>query len=633
MDHPDLHGALERAWALHRSGEIAAAESLYRAIIAIDPECFEALNRLGSILVLSGLHEEACEILQRAAAIRSDHPATHANHGNALMALGATEQALASFDRALQLKSDFVPVLFNRGNALKALGRLDDAVTAFAAASAQAPDHAGARYNRGNTLLQLRRNDEAVRELDTAFALNPAQPWLAGTRLHAHMRVCDWHEWEALVGEIATGIRNGKPMATPFVGATLPISLADQRMCAEIFVEQQFDSPCLPDATADAHWPRRLRIGYFSSAFRNHPTTYLIAGMLERQNRDHFRVIGCSLGRDQRDAQYERIRAACDEFGDCGQRSDNAVVVWARAQQLDIAIDLDGHTVGSRLGVFSHRLAALQVTYLGFPATTGARALDYLLTDPVVTPPAHDEHFTESLVRLPGCYQVNDYLNEVVAEPPPRAALGLPAGAFVFCCFNNTYKITPDLFAVWMRLLRDIRSSVLWLLADSDRAMANLRREASEHGIDGQRLVFAERTGHAEHLARQRRADLFLDTLYYNAHTTGSDALWMGLPVLTCMGETFAARVGASLLQNVGLPEMITASLEEYTDRALELARDTEQLAMIRWRLEQQRETCALFDTGRTTRNIERAFELMWSRHQQGLPPVAIDVAETGLVS
>ncbi|MFN3399617.1 MAG: glycosyltransferase, partial [Ferrovibrio sp.] len=371
---------------------------------------------------------------------------------------------------------------------------------------------------------------------------------------------------------------------------------------------------------------RRLRVGYFSADFHRHATAFLMAGLFEQHDRSRFEIFGISFGKSYQDDMRRRLIAGMEHFIDVYGKSDAEIVALARDLELDIAIDLKGYTLNARAGIFASRVAPLQASYLGYPGTMGAGFIDYIIADGVVIPPEHDAHYTEAVVRLPGSYQVTDSRREIAARDFSRADCGLPQDGFVFCCFNNTYKITPDIFDIWMRLLQAVPGSVLWLLEASAGVADRLKAEAQTRGVAPERLVFAPRMDQAEHLARQRLANLFLDTFHYNAHTTASDALWAGLPVLTKLGDSFAGRVAASLLQAAGLPELITTSSADYEKLTLALATDPARLMALRQKLAATRDTCPLFDTPRFTRGIEVAFEAMQARRQRGLPPGAISV-------
>jgi predicted O-linked N-acetylglucosamine transferase (SPINDLY family) len=370
----------------------------------------------------------------------------------------------------------------------------------------------------------------------------------------------------------------------------------------------------------------RLRIAYLSSDFCSHALSFLMAELFEIQDRARFEVLGISFGPDDQSDTRARLVRAFDQFHDVRSESDLDVAKLLNDLHVDIAIDLNGHTRGARSGILAHRAAPIQVSYLGYPGTMGADFIDYVIADKTVLPFDRQPFYTEKIVHLPDCYQVNDSKRQIAARTPTRHEAGLPDEGFVFLCINNNYKITRPVFDVWMRLLGAVEGSVLWLLQDNADAKENLRKGAAARGIDPARLVFAGRLEPAEYLARYRLADLFVDTLPYNAHTTASDALWAGLPLLTCRGASFAGRVATSLLHAAGLPELATSDLGEYEALALRLATDATLLRGLRHRLAQNRATCPLFDTDRFRRHIESAYTTMWELQQRGESPRSFSV-------
>jgi len=374
----------------------------------------------------------------------------------------------------------------------------------------------------------------------------------------------------------------------------------------------------------------RIRVAYVSADFHSHATAWLMAGVFEAHDRDRFDIYAFSLGRNDRSETRMRLEQAFDVFIDAGDKTDQEIAGLLRDLDVDIAVDLKGLTKGARPGIFALRPAPIQVNYLGYPGTMGVDYIDYLVADRVIIPETERRWYAENIVYLPDTYQCNDTARSLPARLASRRDVGLPEQGFVFCSFNGSFKITPRVFDVWMRLLQKTEGSVLWLRESNGSSMRNLRREAEKRGVAGDRLVFAPVWPHAEHLARHRSADLFLDTLPYGAHTGASDALWAGLPVLTCLGESFAGRVAASLLHAVGLPDMVTHSLEEYEARALQLAHDPALLDEVTERLARNRETHALFDTARFTRHLESAYGQMVERHRAGErpQPFAVDVIE-----
>jgi predicted O-linked N-acetylglucosamine transferase (SPINDLY family) len=444
--------------------------------------------------------------------------------------------------------------------------------------------------------------------------------YLAICRLHC----CDWRRLEADRAFIRSAIKRGEFVIDPIGIASISDSPEEQFECARIWARDR--CPAAPPLwTGEAYTHERIRIAYLSSDFRAHATAFLMAGIFEKHDRARFKVTAISWSANDHSATRERLERAFDRFVEVGGQSDAEAARIIRDLEIDIAIDLKGYTNESRPAILAHRPAPVQAQYLGFPGTMAVDFIDYLIADPVVVPPEDQSHYAEKIVTLPDSYQCNDDMREIPARAPTRYELGLPPG-FVFCCFNSNHKVLPQVFAVWMRLLNATSGSVLWLLEDNPAAAQNLRAEAEAHGVDAERLVFAKHTDPSTHLARQTHADLFLDTLPYNAHTTGSDALWAGLPVLTVRGRTFAGRVAASLLTAAGLPELVTGSLEEYEAQALKLARDAEALTRIRRKLAESRKQCALFDTARTARHLEAAYQMMWERKQRGLPALSFSV-------
>jgi predicted O-linked N-acetylglucosamine transferase (SPINDLY family) len=422
-------------------------------------------------------------------------------------------------------------------------------------------------------------------------------------------------------------LRANRPAISPHASVLLLDDPQDQLLCARTWAANQV--PSRPGLARGAYNHDRLRVAYVSADFHQHATAMLLAGVLEEHDRERFEIIGVSFGPDDSSALRKRVIAACDRFVDLGSASDQEIAQRLLEFETDIAVDLKGYTQGSRPGIFACRPAPIQINYLGHPGTMGAEYIDYILADEIVIPREQQRYFAEQVVYLPGCYQANDSKRPIAQTTLNRADAGLPENAFVFCCFNNSCKITREIFGAWMRLLSDIESSVLWLLAGNDTAVHNLRIAAEAAGISPQRLVFAPRASPGEHLARHRLADLFVDTLPCSAHTAASDALWAGLPLITVAGTTFAGRVAASLLTALGLPQLITHSLADYEAVALSLAREPEKLATIRRTVGERRNTSTLFDTQRITRSLERAYLMMWERCRQNLLPQGFAVPAT----
>jgi protein O-GlcNAc transferase len=444
--------------------------------------------------------------------------------------------------------------------------------------------------------------------------------------LHARLLCCDWRDYTVTVQAITESVLAGKRTTLPPLLIAVSDSAAAQLQCARDFLEDNWTPATSPPKRAYKARDR-LRLAYVSADFREHPVAQLMAGVFEAHDRERFETVAVSLRPHDGSALGERVRGAFSRFIDVTAHSDEAAVSLLREMQVDIAVDLTGYTDGFRPGIFARRAAPIQVNYLGYPGTLAAPYMDYLIADRIVAPEADTRFFVENIVYLPECYQPNDG-KRPIAPAPTRARCGLPESGFVFCCFNNQYKIQPPLFDIWMRLLQSLDGSVLWLSGRNKVATANLSREAAARGVSPERLIFAERMpAPSDHLARYAAADLFLDTLPFNAHTTASDALWAGLPVLTCRGNAFAGRVASSLLNAVGLPELVAETLQEYETRALALAQRPGELAALRARLATTRRTSALFDTERLCRHLESAYSTMWERWLRGDAPGRFAVA------
>ena len=649
-DAPKTAGEWRRAGAAHyRAGRLAEAEAATRQAVRLDPRDAAALSNLGAILRAQRRTADALEALDRALEIAPGVASVLLNRANALNELQRFAEALASAERALAITPDEAFAHTARGNALAGLGRRGEAIESFRASLRLSPGNATARFNlatalvaageaepalavydaaiaadpaaadahaeRGHLLARLGRWAEAVAAYDAAHALAPGLPYLAGQRLYARMKICDWRDFDRLTAELAARVDAGELAAIPFPTSATPLTAAQQLRCATTYAAATL--PVLPRPAAPPP-AERLRIGYFSADFHEHPTAYLLVEALELHDRSAFEVTAFAFGPSAKTPIRRRLETACEHFLDVADLEPAAIAGLAAERGLDIAVDLMGFTADSRPKIFAIGAAPIQVSFLGYPMTSGAPCLDYLIADPVLIGPEDVDDYSEKVAWLPHCYQPNDRKRAVAAEPTSRADHGLPAEAFVFASFNGAYKIAPPVFAIWMDLLKAVPGAVLWLLQDA--AADNLRRAASAAGVDPAQLVFAPPLPAPQHQERIARADLFLDSLPYCAHTTASDALWAGLPLITCRGETFAGRVAASLLTAAGLPDMIVESIEDYRSLALALARDPEPLAAIRARVAQARAS-ALFDTPAYVRALEDLYRRMHARRLADLPP------------
>ncbi|MGA8496214.1 MAG: tetratricopeptide repeat protein [Xanthobacteraceae bacterium] len=612
MSVSPVNDLLQEGLALHRRGAVDQAAARYAEVLRADPANADALYYLALISCQHGRFEEGAELARKSLASDPKQARSHVILGRALHALGLHDDALLSFDRAIAQAPELAAAHANRADVLSKIGRNAEALDSYDRALSLAPDSVADWMNRGVALIALNRHDEAVTSFDRGFALNPdfaqADDFRA-PRLLSKLRICDWTNLPAETAELLAMVRAGKPLSLPFAIVAIASSPAEQLQCARRYVQEQPAYPPLWQGEAYAH--DRLRVAYLSADFNEHPTAYLTAGLFEQHDKSRFEITALSFGQNDNSPPRRRLEAAFEHFIDVRDTSDREIAALMRRSEIDIAVDLMGFTKDNRLGVLARRAAPIQVNYLGYPGTTGASYMDYILADATVIPEDHDAFYAERVVRIPGTYQINDNRRAVGQRTPSRGECGLPQNAFVFCCFNNPQKITPEIFDIWMRLLRATEGSVLWLITGNAKAAANLRLEAQKRGVAPERLIFAPKASVADHLARHRLADLCLDTLPYNAHTTASDALWAGLPVLTCLGETFAGRVAASLLKAIGLDALIMRTLAEYEVLALRVASDPAYLASLTDTLIRNRDGSLLFDTQSATRHIETAYQTM----------------------
>jgi predicted O-linked N-acetylglucosamine transferase (SPINDLY family) len=623
---PDYAEALNnRGLALCALKCFTEALASYDKALSLNPRHAVVLNNRGLALADMARFEDALADYETALAVDPKNVELLNNRGLALSALNRFEAALTSYGQALAVNPRHAGVLNNRGLTLARVARFEAALASYDAALAVVPDYDDALYNRGQSLLHLKRLEEALASYEKALALNPSHPDALSGVAEVALRLCDWRRAANIAPDLAAAVRADKAQIPPFVVLGYSSDPMLQLRCAKNAIRSRI--PVLPPPlwSGEVYRNRRIKLAYLSADFHDHATANLMAELFERHDRARFEVWGLSFGPDDGSATRARLIKGFDLFVDVREKSDLEIARHLRANRVDIAIDLKGHTQNDRPGIFSHRPSPVQAAYLGYPGTCGAAFMDYVIADPIVAPLEQQAFFSEKIVHLPDCYQVNDSQRAIAKQTLPRQAAGLPDRGFVFCCFNNSWKITAPVFDVWMRLLGAVPGSVLWLM-DRQGAGDHLRAEAAARGIDPARLVFAGRMKLEDHLARHRLADLFLDTLPYNAHTTASDALWTGLPLVTCKGESFAGRVAASLLHAIGLPELVTDTLEDYESLALKLARDGALLRAVGQKLERNRLTTPLFDSERFRRHIESAYMTMRDIAERGEAPRAFRV-------
>lgn len=651
---------LNKGKVLQDLHKLEDALTAYGKAIALAPDFAEAYSNRANVLKDLGLPEQALSDYNKAIQFNPNLEGAYTNRGCVLETLKRFDEAIASHDKAVALKPGYAEAFSNRGNVLLALNRFDEALANQDRAIALKPDLAAAHFNRGILLHKLKIYDEALASYSKAIDLRPAYPdayaiqadalyeikryeeadvcyvkalelepdsdFLYGMSLLSRAHLCKWDKFDESLTVLSEVTSNRKKISSPFPLLALTDSPEMHKLASEIFVESKY-----PKAEA---WPNftlptkdlKIRIGYFSADFHDHATMHLMAELFEKHDKERFDLVALSFGPVTNDEWQTRARNVFDTFIDCHQQSDAAIARLSRELGVDIAVDLKGFTQESRTGIFAAGAAPIQVNFLGYPGTMGADYIDYLVADELLIPERYRHFYTEKIAYMPDCYQPNCRSRDIANTPISRSDFGLPETGVVLGSFNNNYKITPEIFRSWVRILKEVEGSVLWLLASNPIAERNLRRRLEENGIDPDRLIVAQRVSVEAHLNRMHLADLMLDTFPYGAHTTCSDALRVGLPVVTIEGESFASRVAASILTTVGLPELVTDSHASYENLIIALAKDPERLSEIRRRLENNIKLSSLFAPELFARNLELLYVSMHQRRLDGLQPDHISI-------
>jgi predicted O-linked N-acetylglucosamine transferase (SPINDLY family) len=657
-----MDNLLQQAFNLHQGGSFDDAKKIYASILSSAPQNFDALFLFGMLSAQTGNTEQVIDLLGRAIKINPDFEPAHSNLGIAYLNEGSYQKSIDSFLEALRLNSknilthlnlgnafqfmhNFDSAIYhynqaialnpqladahnNKANALQAIGQYEKAIESYDVALTIDPYLSSAHNNKANALQAIGQYEKAIESYDAALTLDPNIPFAAGISLHCKMRICQWQDktFNTQLKRIESLTELGARVISPLFSLSAFNSPKLLLTCAKTWAEYKAPNlkNCLPKPVAKES--KKIRIGYFSSDFCDHPISQLIIGMIQKHDREAFEVIGFSLRKNQPDFMKNRIESVFDRFFNVEAISNFDIASLSRRLEIDIAIDLNGYTNGERSEIFSLRVAPLQISYLGFLGTLGNRNYEYLIADQTLIPNQMREHYSERIIYLP-CFQVNDDSRPIPKNTVTKSELGLPEDRFVFCCFNNCYKITPAIFNAWMRILLATPNSILFLYEENSWVCKNLREEAQNSGVDPGRLFFGKRLKTEEYLSRFKAADLFLDTSPYNGGTTTSDALWAGLPVLTLAGKTFSSRMGASLLNAIEIPRLIANSIQEYEQIAIKLATNTEELANCRRLLDENRQTKDLFKTAQFTRSIEKAFLKIQGLAQNNLPPCDIHIS------
>ena len=595
----------------------------YGNALRLKPDYAEASLNKGATLKELERYEEAIAFAEQALSINPNLAEAWTNKGVALKALKRFDEAIAHYDKALSLKPDYHEAWTNKGATLHELKRYDEAIAHYDKALSLKPEYAGGWYNKGIVLHELKWYDEAIAHYDKALSLKPDIDWVSGDLLHTKMKICSWSGLAEALEDISKKVVANEKVVNPFSLLALNDDALLHKKCSEIYVQSRYPFNPVLGPILKRPQSQKIRIAYFSPDFRNHPVSFLTSELFEIHDRGRFEVFAFSLQKVFiGDETNLRLRKGFDRFIDVDDMSDREIAQLARDLEIDIAIDLAGPTQYSRTGIFSYRAAPIQVNWLGYPGTIGADFIDYIVADKIIIPETHQQFYNEKIVCLPNTYMVDDSRRTASTRAFTREECRLPQNAFVFCCFNNDYKFNPQVLDSWSRILLAAKNSVIWISENNEYYRANITIEFEKRGVDSMRVVFAPRVDlMADHLARYTLADLFLDTHPYNAHTTAVDSLKAGIPVITLKGQSFSSRVAASLLNAVGLPELITSTQEEYEALAIELAMSTKKLADIKLKLANNCLTAPLFDTPLFTKNLEAAYIKMYERYHAGLEP------------
>ena len=617
----------KEALTLFQNGQLNKAKDTCLEILKAQPNNFNALHLLALIAFQTKNYLKSVEIIDKAIQIKPNNAEVYDFKATVLFHLKKFEEAGELWNCAIKIKPDYAEAYYNRGNAFFELKKIKSAKESFDKAIQIKPDYAEAYYNRGNALRELKKIDAALESFDKAIQIKPDSDYLFGQLFVVRNSLCDWSFFNENLKKLKDKILKFKKASRPFPILSIYDSPSLQKISAEILLKAKYSTTDILKPITKREVNKKIRIGYYSADFRKHAVTYLLVNLFELHDKSKFELIGFSFGPDKNDEMRKRVSSAFDQFINVNLKNDKEIALLSRDLKIDIAVDLMGFTKNNRFGIFVERCAPIQVNYLGYSATTGADCIDYIIADKIVIPKENQKDYSEKIIYLPDCFMANDFTKKISAKIFTREELGLPKEGFVFCSFNNYYKITPKIFDIWMRLLKKVEGSVLWLTGNNFTGAKNLQKEANQRGVDSNRLIFSKAMPLlADHLARHKSADLFIDTIPYNGHTRASDALWTGLPVLALVGQSFASRVSASLLNAVGLQELITYSEKEYEDLSIELATNPTRLKEIKSKLEKNKLIKPLFNTKLFTKNIETAYTKIYQKYLKNLPVENIDI-------
>lgn len=602
---------------LQNAGRVEEAAAVFRAYLQAVPHDGVATYSLAVIMMQRGETAAVMDMLGQAVSITPGFAPLWMAYGSVLQGLGRSADALIAYENAIKLNPEYSEALINSGVLLRESHRHLEALDRFQRVLTFKPDHETALGNSGIILTEFKRSEEAVAIFQRLLSVNPKYDWGPGLLAYERLHACDWTDFDKAAQDMVAGIKAGQKTCKSLPLMAFSDDAQAHQISAQMFAARFPAKPAM--WTGQRYRHKKIRLAYVSPDLREHPVGHLMAGIFERHDKNRFETIAISLGIDDGSRLRARMLASFDRFVDARLMNSRDIAALMREMEVDVAVDLAGYTADSRTDVFAHRPAPVQVNYLGYPGTLGTSYMDYIIADRHVIPPEHHQFFNEKVVYLPDAYLPTDTGLQIAERTPTRQECGLPEQGVVFCSFSHDYKISPPLFNVWMRLLQQVPGSVLWLMSRSEISQKNLRQEAANRGVNPDRLVFANRVPRVEdHLARYRQADVFLDTHPYNAHTTAADALMAGLPVVTFAGGAFPARVAASLLHAIGMPELVADSPAGYEALALHLALNPSVLQAVKAKLTSHRHTHALFDTDRFCQNLEAIYTAMWRQAELG---------------
>ena len=617
---------LKKAVNLYEKGQLNSAKEIALHIYNSKPHHFDNLRLLNLICFKKKDFSSALDFINKAIKINPNFAEAYNERGNVLNELKQSQLAIKSYDQAIKLNPKYADAYYNKGLVLHELKRIESAIENYDQAIKINPNHVYSHNNKGYALQKLKKIEASIESFYNVLKIDPNFDFLLGELVHAKNKLCDWNSFNKDLEILKNKINEKKKISTPFPILQLYNSPSLQKKTAEIYVKEKFYKEKILNPISIVAKKKKIRLGYYSADFYNHAMSYLLAGLFKQHDKSKFELFAFSFGPEKNDEMSKKIPNYFNDFVKVNFKTDKEIAEISRNLKIDIAIDLLCFTTNNRMGIFSERCAPIQVNYLGYPGTSGTNFIDYIIADKILIPKESQKYYSEKIIYLPNTYQARDSSLKISDKIFKREELGLPKNAFVFCCFNQNNKITPNIFNIWMRILNIVDKSVLWLLEDNSIAVKNLRKEAKKRKIDPSRIIFAKRMSMTNHFARHKCADLFIDTFPYGAHTTCSDSLWAGLPIVTLMGKSFASRVASSLLNAINLEELVTSTEKEYEKLIIELANNSYRLKEIRNKLHKNRSTKPLFDTKLYTKNIELAYTKIYEKHLNKLPTKNIDV-------